>query len=537
MKGVVAAGSRATAEAGAEILRRGGNAVDAAVAACFATSAGEPVLTSLAGAGVMIHRDGQTGGVEICDFFANTPGLGLGGERPELAALDFFGVDLHFGPTTQVFHIGRGAAAVPGVLPGLCAALDRWGSLPLTEVIAPACRQMREGVVIGPWQAVAVHLLTPILLHTEAGRRQFGVDGAPDATRTRCEHDVYKVPWLADTLEDLASRGWPRFHDEVFAPLVLAEFGPEAGGLITAEDLESFEVVFREPLSFDYRGRQVYTNPPPALGGSMIGLMLSLLDDRDAADLPPLGSVERTRLLGHAMRLADEARQQHGRLADGSGLGLDPGVVARGRELLERDAETELVVVEDLLGGPTSTTHISVIDGAGDAAAVTFSYGEGGGYLIGDTGIMMNNLMGEADLHPKGFHQTPAGQRLATMMSPSIIVGPDGALTALGTGGANRIRSALVQVISNLIDEGLTPQEATSAARCHFEAGVLNVEVHQMDPAARGAGLDSLGATKVVRFDQPNLFFGGVHLVRRGPDGGLTGGGDPRRGGAVRLVE
>jgi gamma-glutamyltranspeptidase len=155
MHGVIAAGSAPTAEAGAEILARGGNAVDAAVAACFATSAGEPTLTSLAGGGVMIHRDAKSGEVTICDFFSDAPRR----LPQDVKNLDFRGVDIDFGPAKQQFHIGAGAAGVPGVVPGLCTALERWGSLPLSDVVAPACRFLREGVVLGPFQVRAAKLL------------------------------------------------------------------------------------------------------------------------------------------------------------------------------------------------------------------------------------------------------------------------------------------------------------------------------------------------------------------------------------------
>ncbi|MEQ9323555.1 MAG: gamma-glutamyltransferase, partial [Polyangiaceae bacterium] len=151
VQGVIAAGSAPTADAGAEVLDEGGNAVDAAVAACFATAVGEPTLTSLAGGGMMIHRVGATGKVTICDFFSDAPRMGL----RDLKEPDFFAIDLDFGPTTQQFHIGAASAAVPGVIPGLCEALDKWGTKPLAEVVAPACRMLREGYHQGPYQGFA----------------------------------------------------------------------------------------------------------------------------------------------------------------------------------------------------------------------------------------------------------------------------------------------------------------------------------------------------------------------------------------------
>lgn len=518
MRGVIAAGSDITAAAGAEILERGGNAVDAAVAACLACAAGEPTLTSLAGGGMLLHRDGASGKVTACEFFSNAPGLG---GAPPKEALDFFPVEVDFGPTTQTFYVGAASAAVPGAIPGLFSALERWGTLPLAEVIEPACASLREGVVLGAWHARAAALLTPILLHTDKGRAQFGV-----GDRLMAEGDRYRCPGLADTLEQMAKEGWRTIYDGPMREAMLAVNGKQAGGMLSAADLDAYEVVFREPLVFEYRGRRVYTNPPPGAGGELIALMLQLLETQDLEGVT-FGSDEHVRLMTHAMRVAEEAR-------------LVPGGVDISKASIERWCARYAGAIDEPLRGPTSpggsnsTTHVSVIDGAGNAATVTYSYGEGNGYLIGDTGIMMNNLMGEEDLFPNGFHSWPKGERLRTMMSPTIVECRDRGVVAMGTGGANRIRTAIVQVISNLADHQMSVQDATHAPRVHFEDGVLNVETFERHD--QGQSLEVLGAPHMVAFPEPNLFFGGVHLVRRGHDGTITGAGDPRRGGVCRVV-
>jgi gamma-glutamyltranspeptidase/glutathione hydrolase len=513
MHGVIAAGSAPTAEAGAAILARGGNAVDAAVAACFATSAGEPALTSLAGGGVMIHRDAASGEVTICDFFADAPRR-LPQEVPNL---DFRAVDIDFGPAKQQFHIGAGAAGVPGVIPGLCTALERWGTLPLADVVAPACRFLREGVVLGPFQVRATKLLEAILTDTAKGRAIYAPNG-----KLLGPEDVFVLPQLADALDDLASGDWRAWYRGL-CDTMLAQFSPSQGGLLTREDLDGYRVEFRQPLERVYRGVRVLTNPPPGAGGSMIALMLGLLAESDFRQASP-GSVEHAKHLACAMATADEAR------ARGLAATSFEDARARFRSLL---AEPTLPRAPTKAGQP-STTHISVLDAAGNACAVTFSFGEGNGQLIGDTGIMMNNLMGEADLHPGGFGTSPAGERLSTGMSPTILLDADGGITVLGTGGANRIRTAITQVVTFLVDRGYDAERAVSAARLHFEAGVLNVEV--MDLHDRGDALAALGADSFVRFDEKNLFFGGVHLVKRTADGSLSGAGDPRRSGAFRKV-
>ena len=433
MQGVIAAGSAPTADAGAEVLAEGGNAVDAAVAACFATAVGEPTLTSLAGGGMMIHRDGGTGKVTICDFFSDAPRMGL----RDLGEPDFFAIDLDFGPTTQQFHIGAASAAVPGVIPGLCEALGKWGTKPLAEVVAPACRMLREGYLQGPYQGFAAKLLEPILTYTESGRNVFHVDG-----RMVGEGDLFRLPQLADTLEAMARRGWRSYYEDVLVAAMLEQFGPERGGLLTKEDFDAYQVHFREPLALKYHNSRVLTPPPPAAGGPMIAMMLKLLGTRQ------LGTIDRTSprhagLLACAMAVADESRPE-------GALALEGARFDHWLEHFVALCETGRLPSAKAPGGPANTTHISVIDQKGDAAAVTFSYGEGNAHVIGDTGIVMNNLMGEDDLFPQGFDFAPRGKRLPTMQRrpPSACAGASQAFrqkvapfVPLITLGRRRLRS------------------------------------------------------------------------------------------------
>jgi len=486
--------------------------VDAAVGACFAVGAGEPTLTSLGGAGALLYRS-ETGQVQICDFFANAPGLGV--DPP--AEMDFFGVDLDFGPAIQRFHIGAASAAVPGAIPGLCTALERWGRMPLGEVIGPACRMLREGMVLGPFQAGAMALLGPILLQSKIGEQVFAPRG-----RLMRAGETFRHPALADTLERLANQGWRQYYEGPFRQAMLEQFGPGAGGLLGPRDLAEYEIETRAPLALSYRGDfRLLTNPPPAQGGRMIAAMLGLLETEDLSRLEP-GGMPYLNALCRAMKVADEVRAAGEELSD------------TWRARYAALAGAPLSHTPPVDGGPGSTTHISVIDETGCAAAVTFSYGEGNGAFIADSGVMMNNLMGEDDLFPDGFHTWEQGTRLSTMVSPSVLLSPDGDVTVLGSGGANRIRTAMTQVIALLVDQGRSLEQAVRAARVHFEAGVLNAETFERDDG--GAGLAELGAPELISFPEPNLFFGGVHAVRLGADGALEAAGDPRRGGVGIVV-
>jgi gamma-glutamyltranspeptidase/glutathione hydrolase len=517
VRGAIAAGSRPTAEAGAEVLQAGGNAADAAVAAGFATAAGEPTLTSLAGGGALLFYDAARGEVRACDFFANAPGLGA----PAASELDFAAVDVSFGPATQQFFVGAGAAAVPGTLPGLCTALERWGRLPLREVIRPAVRALREGAALEPFQQRVTRMLQRILTRSPASARLFAPGG-----RLLDSGDLFRNPALADTLEALAAGPWRAFYDGVLAPAMLRQFGLGAGGRMTAEDLQAYTVEIRDPLSVGYRGATLLTNPPPALGGRMVTLMLALLEQADVGALAPW-SADHLHALCRAMQTADEARAQ-------GAAQLSPARLERWQERFRQLEGRPLGRAPAADGGPGSTTHVSVLDAEGNAASLTLTYGEGCGQLIGHSGIPMNNLMGERDLFPQGFHRWPAGRRLATMIAPSLLLSADGAVCALGTGGANRIRTALAQVVSYLVDHGLPPRRAVQTPRVHLEQGVLSGETLG-DPGARQV-LASLGARRVVPFDEPNLFFGGVQLVQATADGSLLACADYRRDGVSRVV-
>ncbi|MBW2702037.1 MAG: gamma-glutamyltransferase [Deltaproteobacteria bacterium] len=523
-RGVVAAGSKATAQAAAEVLEQGGNAVDAAVAACFATSAGEPSLTSLAGGGVMMVHEAESGRSTLCDFFVDAPGLGAP-PVAEQATLDFFPVELIFGPARQTFYVGRASAAVPSALPGLCTAHDRWGSLPLAQVMAPARRMLVEGIELGDYETACFELLRPILTHSDGPKKIFTADGK----RMLCVGDRFTNPQLADTLGELAeSKDWRAWHKACIDPLVLRDFGISAGGRITQADLDHFRPVFRDPVERVFQGHRIRMNPPPAAGGQLIGLFLAILEGRDLDQLKR-GSPAHLNAVRTAQRVVEESRCTENDP-------LTPKAIAFWR--LRYDA-----LLENFQAGPPpqlpshgSTTHISVVDNLGNGAAVTLSHGEACGYTIGDTGITMNNEMGEADLLPDGFHSWPAGERLATMMSPTVWLEPDGAVGLMGTGGSSRIRTAIAQVLLNLLEFGLPVQEAVNASRLHWEGDKLNAEV--FDLPGRRAAMETLASPEqeMILFDEAHLYFGGVHTVRRRADGSLEAGGDPRRSGTALEV-
>jgi gamma-glutamyltranspeptidase/glutathione hydrolase len=483
--GIVAAGHHVTAAAGARVLAEGGNAVDAAVAAMLASWAAEPLLTG-PGAGGYLLVAGPGWEPTLLDFFVAAPGFGFSGERAPLTEVlvDFAG------EAEQAFHVGAASCGTYGSPAGIEAAVRRWGSMPLADLAAPAAELARAGVVVTPVQAHLFDILAGIALSSPEGAATFVPGGTPPQVG-----DTLALPELGDAIDRLGRDGAAPFYTGDIARAVVDWVG-ERGGLLTAEDLAAYEAIPREPARVGYRGHEVLTNPPPSAGGTLLALALGLLD---RAPGPPS-----TRAIVDVMEIAQEARTD----AFLEGL-AEPGFL--GRFLGSR------------LG---STTHISAVDAEGRAAAVTCTNGEGSGLVVPGTGVHVNNIMGEEDLSPLGFHTAPPGRRMPSMMAPTAVLRDGEVELVVGSAGSNRIRSALLQTIVGVVDRGLDATAAVEAPRAHFEQGLVYAEP--------GVPVEELEGREIVAFRGPNLFFGGVQAVARDPaTGALTGGGDPRRGGAV----
>ena len=496
--GAVACGHPVTASAAAEVLRDGGNAFDAVVAAQCAACVAEPVLASLAGGGFLLAHPADAEPV-LYDFFVQTP---LAATTPD--TLDFYPVDVDFGGVTQEFHIGIGAAATPGFVRGLFDIHDDLCRLPLERLMQPAIEAARKGVSITPLQSYMMEVVAPIYCANEEARRIYAGGGH----QTLHEGQVLHQPELAGSFEALHREGADLFyHGALGAALVEL---CRAGGQLRPEDLAHYRTGRRNPLSVRYRGASVWTNPLPSTGGVLVALALGLLDDTE-----PGSETERIADLARAMRLTNAARVEAGTDAP-----FDAELVARYRTEMRGRARCH-----------RGTTHISVADAHGNLAAMTLSNGEGCGRLVPGTGIMVNNMLGEEDLNPRGFHAWRPDTRLASMMAPTLVEMPDERL-ALGSGGSNRIRSAILQAIDHLVRADLSSEAAVAAPRLHVEGERLSLEgdFAPETVAALEAVFDD-----VEHWGRANLFFGGVHVagVRHGQ---YVAVGDPRRGGCGTVV-
>jgi gamma-glutamyltranspeptidase/glutathione hydrolase len=519
-RSVVACGHPATANAAAAVLLEGGNAFDAALAAMCAACVAEPVLASLGGGGFLLARPaggGRRDGGIVYDFFPQTPGRRLPPEQTSFPA-----VLADFGAVRQEFHIGMGAVATPGAVRGLFEAHRDLGYMPLRRIVEPACEIARAGIRIDALQAYMFRVIAPIFRSTADSLATFG--SKSDPSRLVGEGELLTMPDFADFLEILAIEGDGLFYRGEIAERIV-ELCRAHGGHLVASDLENYRVERRQPLAIEAFGNTLYLNPPPSCGGILIAFALKLLEGSHPA-ASGFGSTASLTCLIQAMDLTNRARLQqaiHDREPDRlAHLLLDPRLIAAYRQ-----------EVMDQPLAARGTTHISVLDADGNAAGLSFSNGEGCGHLIPGTGIMLNNVLGEEDINPHGLQRWPCDRRLSSMLAPTVAIDGQGAITVLGSGGSNRLRTAILQVLLNLIVFEMPLEAAVAMPRVHFENGKLSIEPGFPDKVVETA---ARRIADVDRWDDQNMFFGGVHCARRDSKGNLSGAGDRRRGGCALTV-
>jgi gamma-glutamyltranspeptidase / glutathione hydrolase len=443
MKGAIAAGHPLTAQAGADVLADGGNAVDACIAAAFAASVAEGPLTGPAGGGfLLVHSaDGET---TLLDCFFAVPGRPRG-EMEEIV-IDFADAG------TQTFHVGEASVAVPGLIPGLEEAHRRFASRPWASLVEPAIAFAEGGVPRDEPRDFLHRLLGEILLRTDAGTRVYG---QPEriVTHEFCETLM--------RIRDIGSRA-------------VLELIPEL-----EDDLESYRVLEREPLRAEAGEFEVVATPAPSRGGAVVIEVLTAL-------------------------------------AGIEDCSLDDQALAIGRAY-ERSAAGPL----------TGTTHISVVDARGTAVSLSSTLGSGSGVFRG--GTQLNNMLGELDVIGPGPHA--AGDRLASMMTPTMALDAGTPRLVLGSAGSVRLAGAIAQVARRVF-AGEPVSEAIDAPRIHVDGPTLHLEGGWPEDVVEGLE----GSWAPVRWIGRNLFFGGVSAVERLPDGSLAAAGDPRRGGAGVVV-
>jgi gamma-glutamyltranspeptidase/glutathione hydrolase len=455
-------------EIGAVILRQGGNAVDAAVAVGFALAVVHPSAGNLGGGGFMVIRF-TDGTAHALDYRETAPGK---------ATRDMYLDSL--GQLTDRSVTGHLAAGVPGSVAGLVEAQRRFGRLPLRSVVAPAIDLARDGFALDEARSSSLERAADRLGQFEGSRHQFlDADGRAPPPGT-----LFSQPELARTLEAIADSGATPFYEGSVADMIVREM-ELGGGLISKEDLRAYRPIWREPTRVAYRGHTVYSMPPSSSGGVTVGVILNILEGYDP--LPAFGSAEQNHLLAEAMRRAFTDRNAF--LADPAFVDmpidrlLSKSYATLQRETIHPGRATPSTTVRPGMREGNHTTHYSVVDADGNAVSVTttINSGYGSAVTVRGAGFLLNNEMddftgavGQPNMY--GLVQGKAntiepGKRMLSAMTPTIVLDPDGALLlVLGTPGGPTIISTVAQVISNVIDHGMTLGEAIAAPRVHHQA-------------------------------------------------------------------
>jgi gamma-glutamyltranspeptidase / glutathione hydrolase len=511
-RGVVAANHPLAGAAGVEVLAAGGNAVDAAVACLFTLSVVEPMMVGPLGAGFFVHRR-ASGQVVTLDDYAVVPGAA------HETSYDPLPGGLENETVDGANAVGHRAAAVPGALAGWCAMLEAEGTMPLAEVLAPAIRHADTGYRATPYLAQAVAETAP-LGRFPASAAVFLPGGSAIGPGDRVRPGE-----LAATLRLIAEGGPDVLYRGPVGAAVVAECD-RAGGWISAEDLTAYRLHWREPIGGRYRGAEITAMRPASSGGTHVVQILNLLEGFDLAGMG-FGTVASTHLFLEALKLAFADRGRY--LADPEWVDVpadwlaSPGYAAQRRPDLRPDRAGSFTagVAPGLAGEGNCTTHVTVADGDGGLVTTTQTINSlfGSCVTVPGTGLLLNNCMQLMDPNPGRTNSVAPGKRVLSSMSPTIVSRHGRPWFALGTPGGNRIFAAVTQAIINVVDHGMTLQQAVEAPRVWTLGATVQVEDTFADLADLVGGLERLGH----RVEVVPKVAGGMNGVLVDDDGMLHG--------------
>jgi len=492
----IATGNRLGTEAAVKVAREGGNAVDACLAAAVMGWVAEPFFTSIGGSGFVTLRS-PADEVEVID--GNTvmpftvprePGEGI-----KRIFLPDYADGIYMG-------IAGGSVAIPGVLAAVRRAWERHGRIEWAALFQDAIEAAREGIAFPKTSDYYLSCTwETIWSHYEVTAATFSVDGRPMR-----EGELCRQPELGDALELIADKGPEVFYEGELGQELVDAIGDD-GGFMTLEDLRSYEAEVRAPIAARAFGWDVWSNPPPSVGGVTLVHMLALLEHANLDD-----PVEALRAIVEAQRAAVGYRKERYQ---------DPSSVA--------------VAFEEALSGlqrrtprSSDTTHMSAADADGNVCSITESNGYGSGLSV--LGMLLNNTLGEEELNPLGFHRLPPGSRCHSNMTPTIVRG-EGRTIGLGSPGADRIVGAIAQTFLRLAVDGASLAAAVAGPRAHLDPRPEGERLCY-EPGLPGDRLDYTPRP----YDDVHMFFGAVQAASVHDDGTVEAVHDPRRSGGSALV-
>ena len=519
-------------EAGTEVLAQGGSAVDAVLACAFTQGVVDPMMCGIGGLGSMQVFDPATGTHTILDGLSTCPGAAT----PEMwhslferECADGYGYVLK----GAVNELGHKAVTTPGILRVFEAAHARFGRLDWSRLFQPAIGFAEEGWMIRPHVAAMFTMneaaygrrsYADKLSYTADGTRLYMRDGAPKRVG-----DPVRNPELAATLRELAAHGAESFFTGDIARRIIADMAAH-GGLLSAADLAGFRIREHTPLEITYRGRRIAVPPPPA-GGIVIVEMLRILE---RFDLVALGhnSPEYIRVIAEAMKIAGRDKETH--------IG-DPAFVTPPLDMLLSDtyadacaariASGEKTALPRVGGDAKHTTTISCVDGKGQVVSLTHTLGTPSGVMPPGMGFMLNGAMNWYDPRPDRAGSIAPGKRRFSSMSPTIVLEGNTPVVTLGAPGGAWIGVAILQVLLNLLEWGMTMQEAVQAPR--FSATTDAIDISNRIPRSVQRTVEAMGYE--VRRSPMSFPFAAPHGITTW-DGSLQGGADPQRDGYVGMI-
>ena len=499
----IATTSQLAADAAAEIAELGGNAVDCGIAASFCSINTQPGVCALAGSAYVNIWHPDESPITI-DGNVAVPGIGLTPEtrgQPESVSLEYGG-----GITTLV---GASSVATPGTLASLYLASQRYGCLPWRELLQPTIRAIRDGFPL----ATACHYYLGYAGDTIYGRSADGHGALHDETGALLDAGApIFIPHLADSIDAIAEEGDRIFYEGEIATK-LVEHVSGKGGLLTMEDLRDYSPDVRDSLLVDVGGWQIGTNPLPAIGGINLAAMLHSF----GTDPFDGWTHENLRRLIRSQDAVMSCRQQ---TLDSADEVTDPAM-----KMLALASSGDLISAY----ASGSTVHTSSVDNNGLACAITASSGYGSGEMPPDTGLWLNNCLGELELNRHGLDAGPPGKRLPSNMAPGC-ARAQGKVLAFGSPGADRITTALHQFLANFLQRDLDLGTAIALPRIHLkiDGAVRNVAY---EPGIEMPDID----VDMTRFDELNMYFGGV-VAALYDNGGFEAAADPRREGGTVIT-
>ena len=523
--GMVAAAHPLAAQTGVEILQKGGNAIDAAIATAFALNAVEPNASGLGGGGFMVIRFAETGEIVILDYRERAPGA---------SSKDMYASEQS--KEEKWTQLGGKASGIPGTLMGLKTALDEFGTLTLEEVMTPAINYMENGFEITETFSQMINDNYQKLTDwNDPLTIAYLKEGLPLETG-----DVLVQKDLANTYREILDKGIEHFYGGELGQKIVDAVQAK-GGILSLQDLKDYKVARHEPVTGSYRGYDIYSMPPPSSGGTHLIQILNIMEYFDIASMNYLGPTHIS-VMAEAMKMAFADRAKY--MGDPSfatdiplkGLTSKEYAKYLADQIIIKEPKMEVPAGEPAGYEHQSTSHISVIDAEGNAVALTqtINYFFGSGVIVPDVGIIMNNEMDDFSTNPESPNAPEPGKTPLSSMSPTIVEKDGEPFMILGTPGGTRIFTAMAQIVSNVIDFGMGMDEAIEAPRMHaYSSGgkAMPVFVESRIPVMTIEALQLFGNEVTVR-GAHDLYFGGAQGIML-KNGVLFGGGDSRRDGVA----